>query len=393
MVARIKTPSRVQKALNYNENKVNEGVAELIWTSGYLKDLERLNFYEKLEGVTRLTDLNNSKTNSLHISLNFAEGDVLDKEKLVQLTDDYMTRIGFGEQPYLVYQHFDAGHPHLHVVTCSIREDGSRIDTWKIGERLSKPATEELEQLYGLTVADQKQQREVFRQAPVNAQKVAYGKAPTRRAISNVLASVLDRYHYTSLPELNALLKLYNVIADRGSAGPRTYLNNGLVYRVLDEKGNKIGVPIKASSIYGQPTLKNLTKKFEANGQPKVQEKAKLRTAIDLALHQRVTLDRLVANLKRQGIDAVIHRSEKGQVYGITFIDHTTKCVFKGSDLEKDYGAKAIQERCVVPLSSQQQSHLDITGLMDALTEEQSGQMDWQLKRNRKKKKRQNLGG
>ncbi|MDB5159432.1 MAG: Relaxase/Mobilization nuclease protein [Mucilaginibacter sp.] len=393
MVARISTPSKVAKALNYNEYKVGEGMAELIWTAGYLKDMEQLNFYEKLEGFQRLIDLNNSKTNSLHISLNFAESDVLDRGKLIQLADDYLARIGFGEQPYLVYQHFDAGHPHVHVVTCSIREDGSRIDTYKIGERLSKPATIELEQLYGLIVADKKQQREVFRQAPINAQKVAYGKVPTRRAISNVLLSVLDKYHYTSLPELNALLRLYNVTADRGSPDSQTYLNNGLVYRVLDEKGNKIGVPIKASSLHGQPTLKNLTEKFVANGQPKQKEKIKLRTAIDLALHQQVTLDRLVAILKRQGIDVVMHRSVKGEIFGMTFIDHTTKCVFKGSDLGKDYGAKAIQERCILRVSKQQQLAPDITGLTDALQEGRPEQMDWQLKRSRKKKKRQNLGG
>lgn len=393
MVARIGTPSKVEKALNYNEHKVAEGMAELIWTAGYLKDREQLNFYGKLEEFNRLIALNNSKTNSLHISLNFAENDVLDRGKLIQLADDYMARIGFCEQPYLVYQHFDAGHPHLHVVTCSIREDGSRIDTYKIGERLSKPATMELEQLYGLTVADQKQQREVFRQAPISAQKVAYGKAPTRRAISNVLASLLDKYHYTSLAELNALLKLYNVTADRGSPDSQTYLNNGLVYRVLDEKGNKVGVPIKASSLYSQPTLKNLAEKFATNSQPKIQEKAKLKTAIDLALHQQITLERLVAILKKQGIDVVMHRSVTGEIFGITFIDHTTQCVFKGSDLGKGYGAKAIQERCIVPVGKQQQMVPDVTRLTDALQEGGQEQMDWQLKRNRKKKKRQNLGG
>ncbi|MNX78671.1 hypothetical protein D3C86_1102760 [compost metagenome] len=33
-------------------------------------------------------------------------------------------------------------------------------------------------------------------------------------------------------------------------------------------------------------------------------------------------------------------------LYGITYVDHTTKCVFNGSSLGKEYSAKAIQERC-----------------------------------------------
>ena len=31
-----------------------------------------------------------------------------------------MEQIGFGDQPYLVYQHNDAGHPHIHIVTTRI---------------------------------------------------------------------------------------------------------------------------------------------------------------------------------------------------------------------------------------------------------------------------------
>ena len=32
----------------------------------------------------------------------------------------------------------------------------------------------------------------------------------------------------------------------------------------------------------------------------------------------------------------------------MTYVDHTTKCVFNGSDLGKQYSAKAILERCEV---------------------------------------------
>ncbi|MGI8583448.1 MAG: relaxase/mobilization nuclease domain-containing protein [Chitinophagaceae bacterium] len=38
-----------------------------------------------------------------------------------------MDKIGFAEQPYLVYQHLDAGHPHIHIVTTNIQQSGKRI--------------------------------------------------------------------------------------------------------------------------------------------------------------------------------------------------------------------------------------------------------------------------
>jgi hypothetical protein len=216
MVARIKTPNSIQRALNYNEQKVQQGCAELLSAPGYLKDAERLNFYEKLEGFTRLIELNDSITNSLHISLNFAAEDILDKEKLVQIADDYMERIGFAEQPYLVYQHFDAGHRHIHVVTTNIRADGTRIDTYNIGRNQSETARKVIEKNYGLVAADDRQRKQSFEVKPITAQRVKYGRSETKRAIQNVLELVLKEYHYTSLPELNAVLRQYNVLADQG---------------------------------------------------------------------------------------------------------------------------------------------------------------------------------
>jgi hypothetical protein len=42
----------------------------------------------------------------------------------------------------------------------------------------------------------------------------------------------LKTYLYTSIPELNAVLKPYNVLAGRGSADSRIFQTGGLVYRV-----------------------------------------------------------------------------------------------------------------------------------------------------------------
>jgi hypothetical protein len=65
-----------------------------------------------------------------------------------------MNKIGFGKQPYLVYQHHDAGHPHIHIVTVKVRADGSRIDTQNIGRNQSEKARKEIEQAFGLARAE-----------------------------------------------------------------------------------------------------------------------------------------------------------------------------------------------------------------------------------------------
>lgn len=52
-------------------------------------------------------------------------------------------------------------------------------------------------------------------------------------------------------------------------------------------------------------------------------------------------MDRLAAKLKKEGIDMVLRKSDAGQLYGITYVDHVTRCVLNGSALGKNYSAKA----------------------------------------------------
>jgi hypothetical protein len=155
MVAKITFPKRVEAALNYNEQKVKKGKAVCLFASGYLKDESEMNFYQKLAGLERNHELNQkATTKTLHVSLNFDPSEKLSDEKLKAIASLYMEKLGFGEQPYLVYRHRDAGHPHIHIVSTTIREDGSRIGTHNIGKNVSEKARKEIEQQYGLKRAE-----------------------------------------------------------------------------------------------------------------------------------------------------------------------------------------------------------------------------------------------
>lgn len=346
----ITTPKSFKRALNYNEKKVQKGTAELLHAQNFLKLPQEMNFYDKLERFENLMALNErATTKTIHISLNFhpSEKERLTKDFCVHLADEYMEKIGFGNQPYLVYQHNDAGHPHLHVLSTLIKDDGSRIPTHNMAKNISEPVRKEMEQIHGLVPANKKEQeKEQEKQLVVTAQKVQAGKSETMRGITNVLDHVIDQYKYTSLQELNALLKQYNVKADRGAEDGRIYKNRGLMYVVVDQDGKALTKPVKASAFHSKPTLDYIESKFKDNEQKREPHKKHVRVAVDWAMQSKPeTLGELAKLLQKDRIDLVIRRNEQGRVYGITYIDHGKRAVFNGSDLGNGYSAKRILER------------------------------------------------
>ncbi len=301
----------------------------------------------RLKYMLKLTELN-SKTsvNSVHISLNFAPGEDFEKEKLQKIAKEYMHGIGFENQPYLVYKHTDAGHPHLHIVTTNIELDGKRIPLHNIGKLKSEPTRKAIEKQFGLVPAESQKQG-LFIAKPVSISKLDYGKSETKRAIGNVLQHVLRNYSYTSLPELNALLKGYRILADRGTEESRIFKNRGLVYRVLDGQGNKVGVPVKASSFHFPATLNAIESKFEFNKTERKKYINSIRSAIDLTVLKmhKSSLDEVIKCLEKQGIVTVKRENQEGRLYGITYVDHRTKCVFNGSALGKKYSVNGLLNR------------------------------------------------
>ncbi|SDF62002.1 Relaxase/Mobilisation nuclease domain-containing protein [Dyadobacter soli] len=358
MVAVIHSGASLREAVNYNEHKVTRGVAKCIDAGYYTRDADDLNFHQKLSRLQDLIDLNTRiKVNTLHISLNFAAEDRLDTVTLKEVAGVYLEKIGFENQPYLLYEHLDAGHQHVHIVTTNIRPDGSNIKLHNIGKIRSEVARKEIENDYGLVRAED-HKRSVFKLSPVPASIVEYGRAQTKQAISNVLQTVLKEYHFTSVSELNAVLAQYRVLADTGGQGSRIQQRQGLVFRVLGPNGEKLGVPIKASDFYFKPTLGRLQARFEAGAIQRKKHSVRLRNTIDMTLARRSTpsLSAFSTALRQQGVTLVKRASDSGVLYGLTYVDHRTKTVFNGSDLGKPYSAKAVQA-AIDSIASQAQIH------------------------------------
>jgi hypothetical protein len=348
MVAKVISGKDIAGALNYNEQKVLQGNAQCIQANLFQHDVDQLNFYDKLNRFTDLNERNKrTKTNTLHISLNFDPDEKLNVDQLSKIASAYMSKIGFGDQPYLVYEHKDAAHPHVHILTTLIQQNGKRIPIHYLGKNQSEKARQEIELEFGLVQAHSKKKEINEFIHPVDIQKAFYGKSETRRSIVNIVRTVTRSYKYTSLHELNAALRQYNVTADRGTEQSKMFQRKGLLYSLIDEKGLRIGIPVKASAIPGKPTLVFLERQFQLNEVLRQPHKDQLRKTIEQALNAThiVSKEQFKSYLQKKKMEVVFRTNTEGRTYGVTFIDNRTRVIFNGSDLGKSFSAKAIVER------------------------------------------------
>lgn len=303
MVAKIVSGKSIRGILHYNEDKVAEGKAKVVLASGFATDIDRLNFHQKLYRFEQLTRLNErSRTNALHLSLNFHADDRLAPEKLQQIAASYMERIGFGEQPYIAYEHLDTDHPHLHIATVTIDRKGKRMDIHDIGRRLSEPARKALEKEFGLVEAQGRR----FSQMPY-LRRAEYGSCPTKKQLANITGAVMRDYAYSSFAEYKAVLSVFGVHAERGAPDSRMFEKQGLLYAIMDKEGRPVGVPFKASSFHQGATMKNLERHFERNESRRRAHRADLKLRIDGVLDRFSAISRetLLRELAREQVALV----------------------------------------------------------------------------------------
>ncbi len=321
-------------------------MATLILANRFGLDIEQLELRHKVARFEHLTKLNSRiKTNAVHIMLNFDRSDNVDVAVFQSIATAYMERIGFSDQPFLVYQHRDVSHPHIHIVSTNVRSDATRMDLHNIGKTLSETARKEIEIEFGLIKAEGRGREQVI--LPVNISAADYGTKPTKRSIYNVVTAVLRDYKFSSLAEYNAVLRDFNIVADRGVEGSVMFEKRGLVYSILDAGGNRIGIPFKASAFAGKPTLAKVEAKFALNTERRKLNADPLKQIINRVLQTGGNLNRmrLMEGLRKEGVSLHFRENNEGRIYGVTYVDHDTRTVFNGSDLGKQYSAKAVLER------------------------------------------------
>lgn len=195
MVVKVKLSGKLVGILDYNEEKLQNREAECIYARNFLKDADQLSKQEKKQRFLDIAELNQrSLRTGVHIVMQFAPADRLDNKKLTDIGQEFMRRIGFDDQPYLVYRHLDAFVPHIHIVSTNLRPNGSRMAFGKKIKNIWPPLVRPLEEEFGLVKAGEKLQYEQHNPKEM----IQYGKRPSLQAIGETLKYVLETYRYRS---------------------------------------------------------------------------------------------------------------------------------------------------------------------------------------------------
>ena len=347
MVAKISVGNSLYGALAYNGEKINKEEGRLLTTNRIYNDgTGTVDIRRAMEDFLALMPVRSKVEKPVvHISLNPHPDDMLTDTELQDIAREYLEKMGFGNQPYMVYKHEDIDRHHLHIVTVRVDGDGRSIDTRNNFYR-SKQITRELERKYGLHDAERKNRR-----LDTPLRKVDASAGDVKKQVGNIVKALNGQYRFQTMGEYRALLSLYNMTVEEAHGNVRRREYHGLVYSVTDDKGNKVGNPFK-SSLFGKSVgYEAVQRRFEySKGQIRDRHLAEItRKTVAAALARTYRREEFVALLKAKGVDVVFRHTDEGRIYGATFIDHRTGCILNGSRLDKEFSANALQEHFTLP--------------------------------------------
>ncbi len=197
-------------ALAYNGEKINKEEGKLLATNKIFDDGSgKTDIANALRDFQRyLSPHVRTEKPVVHISLNPHPDDVLTDVEMENIAREYLERMGYGDQPYMVYKHEDIDRHHMHIVTIRVDENGKCLDS-RYNYRKSKAITRDLEERYHLHKADRKQHRV---DSPLR--KVDVSQGDVKKQVANTVKSLCATYKFQSLGEYRALTapKAYSTV-------------------------------------------------------------------------------------------------------------------------------------------------------------------------------------
>lgn len=241
--------------LKYNQNKVDKG--EAIVLDSNLSSESVVNQTREFN-IVRQRKPNLSKA-VYHVSLNlpYEDSNKLSDEKFSNLARDYLEGMGFDENQYIIYKHFDQDHSHIHIVANRVNFLGNVVSDSHDYKR-SETLIRKLEQKYNLTELVRKEESNVLSKGEIE-KCLRTGESPDRLVLKSIINELLNQ-HLTILEFFKKLKgKEIEVKLNKSSTG----LVSGISFKYKD-------VTYKGSKIHRNLSYNNIIQKLKPNEQERI---------------------------------------------------------------------------------------------------------------------------
>ena len=319
MVVKIYAPApSSSSAVQYNERKIAEGKASVI-SSSRIDDVRNpmVTFIRYENGSLRCEKM------SFHASVNPSVTDRIPPEKIPEFVREYMEKMGYGNQPYILYKHTDTGRDHYHIVSVRVDENGKKIPDFQEKKR-SIQAMKELMEKYGFEIGKAKNETVKKETNPYDGFKPEVGEFG--RQIERI-ADLALQYHFKKPEHFDLVMESLNVRVVRKKDG-------GVGFIGLDPKSGKEATPLIEDTGIRYPSEEDIARRTaECKWEIRTREKQRTANITRTALKKCKTEQHFLRFMAKSGIYVRLSRNVNGNVFGVTLVDHKTKSVFKASEL------------------------------------------------------------
>jgi Relaxase/Mobilisation nuclease domain len=297
MIAKIMKPSPSFQAVYYNEHKISEQKAQLMVAanfnqSGEIRGVGEMTKRDYIAYFTALSQTNERVKNRQFHAVISAKGQSHTAEELTAIAEEYLYRMGYGTNPYLIYFHQDTDNNHVHLVS-------SRVNT------------------EGVKVNDSFEKRESLRQI-----QNIMERTPKEELSGIAIATRLLDYDFTTEGQLKTLIESMGYQTEKDGN------SDWHILKVKDGQSRKVA-QIEESKIKSKIEVSQITKEKDKREKRIQQLKAILTKYKD-------TKEGLDYIKEKMGIELVFHKSpDHDKPFGYTIIDHAEKRVLKGSEVIK----------------------------------------------------------
>lgn len=329
-------------AAGYNENKVREGVAELLVARNVDKEFLRHLGIMHIVGINAGSEVErymkdhsitygNSKTQNkqFHVALSVKEHE-MNKYELGEFAESFMDKMGYGRQPYFVYFHHDTSNNHVHILSTRINRYGIAIKDSFDKIRMQQAADE----ILGIT-SDKERQRVFSYRFQTEGQFLnvarSCGYNPKAEVVDGMECYTFFRNHSPQFSIKKDEVRKRMVSKDKQQELERRKQRAKQLKAIL-LKYRQLSIQLYHESVSGRAKKKSDLEERKTMALSGLCHK----DGTPLSETEKLQVKWFLNELRRKlGIDIHWQKDRNGIVRGYGIVDHKTRTAFDGSQVLK----------------------------------------------------------